>query len=121
MDKFKRYDEAIGAATINLFTLSKNNGGIKLCDFDPKNKNHLTLYNIAKNLGGILNYKVALEMSFLSFLKFKIKEKNWFLKRMKRGEKGIHIDQFLLDISIPNNLEADFWCKAYEEYYAKKI
>ena len=72
-ERNRKYDEIAGVTYVNIFTLSKNSDVIAIAPFDPKNKEHLFVLNVAKGVGGIVEKNVAVDVS------------KWQLRRLNRG------------------------------------
>ena len=72
-ERNRKYDEIAGVAYVNIFTLSKNSDVIAIAPFDPKDKEHLFVLNVAKGVGGIVEKNVAVDVS------------KWQLRRLNRG------------------------------------
>jgi hypothetical protein len=126
-ERQRKFDEIVGAAYVNIFTLSKNSEVIAIAPFNPKNKEHLFVLNVAKGVGGVAQKTVAIDAS-----KFCIWKLNRGLDQECRYEKlkacgcACAIDpNVLLDFmrqwasELMGEENFDFG-KIYDEFYSKK-
>lgn len=81
-ERERKYDEIAGVAYVNIFTLSKNSDVVAIKPFDPKNKEHLFVLNVAKGVGSVMQKSVAVDAS-----KFTIWRLNRGLTEKSRYEK----------------------------------
>ena len=81
-ERERKYDEIVGVAYVNIFTLSKNSDIVAIKPFDPKNKEHLFVLNVAKGVGSVMQKSVAIDAS-----KFTIWRLNRGLTKKSRYEK----------------------------------
>ena len=65
MEQQKVFDEICGVAFINVFSLTKDKPRVVLSPFNPKNKEHLFLLNVAKSVGGVYAKPVAIDVNRL--------------------------------------------------------
>lgn len=96
----KVYDEICGRAYVNIYTLTKDADEIGICCFDPKNKEHLFVYHVAKGLGGVLGKPVAVEGSRYTVWKLNrnIKSKECKTKVLKnRSNENVVVPEQLLN------------------------
>lgn len=126
-ERQRKFDEIVGAAYVNIFTLSKNSDVVAIAPFNPKNKEHLFVLNVAKGVGGVAQKTVAIDAS-----KFYIWRLNRGLDKECRYEK---LDSKDFTHAIDPNKLLDFmrkWAselmseenfdfgKIYDEFYSKK-
>ena len=126
-ERQRKFDEIVGAAYVNIFTLSKNSDVVAIAPFNPKDKEHLFVLNVAKGVGGVAQKTVAIDTN-----KFHIWRLNRGLDKECRYEK-LNGRDFTYAID-PNNLlnfmrkwaseltgEENFdFGKIYDEFYSKK-
>lgn len=123
----RKYDEIVGAAYVNIFTLSKNSDVVAIAPFNPKNKEHLFVLNVAKGVGGVVQKTVAIDTN-----KFHIWQLNRGINKECRYEKlngkdftyAIDPDRLLSFMrqwasELMNEEEFNFG-KIYDEFYSKK-
>lgn len=126
-ERQRKFDEIVGAAYVNIFTLSKNSNVVAIAPFNPKNKEHLFVLNVAKGVGGVAQKTVAIDTN-----KFCIWRLNRGLDKECRYEQ-LEGKDFTYAID-PNSLlnfmrqwaselmdEENFnFGKIYDEFYSKK-
>lgn len=113
--EYTQEDLILETAVVNLYTISKRSGIIRLKEFDRKNKAHLCLFNVAKICSNIYNFSIEVNCSWLQFKLLKGKTKQ--VKRMKL----VHFldkscDELINDIEEAYNAPGAF-TKIYETYY----
>ena len=64
-----RYDEICGAAYVNIFSESKNSNVIAISPFNPHNKEHLFVLNVAKGVSGVVGKNVAVDTNWFQLWK----------------------------------------------------
>lgn len=64
---YKLLDEMISTATVNFYSLGKENKRIELNGFNHKDKGHLAIFRIALFNSLFFKYEVYLRMNFLDF------------------------------------------------------
>lgn len=113
--EYKQEDLILETTLINLYTISKRSGVIRLKEFDRKNKAHLCLFNVAKICSNLHNFPIEVNCSWLQFMLLKGKTKS--VRRMKL----IHFldkscDELINDIEEAYDAPGAF-VKIYETYY----
>lgn len=131
-DTFREYDGLVGLTLLNIWSLSKEKGIIRLCDFDRKNKEHLYLLRIALTARDLYHFPVEVEGTSWDIFCINNKIKKGFekIKRYKPalgvGEewlyaKGSISTPWLLDFMRPDGIRRlgeDFtFEKIYNQYY----
>ena len=121
-----KYDELCGRAYVNIYTLTKDADEIGICCFDPKNKEHLFIYHVAKALGGVLGKTVAVEAPRYIIWKLnrgiKTKEGKTQLLKTRSNENVIVPEQLLNYMREPARVMCgeDFnFGMIYDEFYGK--
>ena len=122
-----KYDELCGRAYVNIYSLTKDADEIGICCFDPKNKEHLFIYHVAKGLGGVTGKTVAIEASRYTIWKFNrsIKSKSGKIKMLKNrsNENVVVVPEQLLNHMRESAKELcgeDFnFGMIYDEFYGK--
>lgn len=127
----REYDGLVGLTTLNIWSISKENGVVRLYHFDKKNKEHLFILRIALLVQDIFHFPVEVEGSSWDIfcLNWKIKKGFNKIKRYKHAlgenkewvyQKGVCIPE-LLDLMRPDGIERlgeDFtFADIYHEYY----
>lgn len=131
-DTFREYDGLVGLTLLNIWSLSKEKGTIRLCDFDRKNKEHLYLLRIALTARDLYHFPIEVEGTSWDIFCINNKIKKGFekIKRYKptRGigeewlyAKGSINTPWLLDLMRPDGIQRlgeDFtFEKIYNQYY----
>lgn len=117
---YGKNDKIVLIALSNLFTVSKKEGVVRFEDFYPKNKSHMALLSIAKIARDVFGYEIEVKMPIWRFLKFRFKyfKQTYGLGLARKDSIGINIQDFLDNISIPNELSEFFWETLYDNYYS---
>lgn len=127
MEQQKVFDEICGVALINVYSLTKNTDRIAISPFDPKNKEHLFLMNIAKGASAIARKSVALDTN-----RFRLRQLNRGIslecryEKVKRKERQEAINPILLLDFMRRGIEETFqikefdFGKIYDAFYSKK-
>lgn len=86
-----KFDEIVGVAYVNIFSISKNSDTINIAPFDRNNKEHLFVLNVAKGVGGIVQKKIAVDLSKFELWKLNrnIKEKECRYIQIQEGREGV--------------------------------
>ena len=125
-EKMREYDGLIGLTMLNIYSMSKEEQTIRLCDFDRKNKEHLFILRIAYFARDLYHYPIEIDGSWWDLFCLNWKNRKGFnkVKRIK--------ERFNFNISVPNLLDLmrsdgisrigeDFsFADIYEEYYERK-
>lgn len=119
----KEYDGLIGLTLVNLFTLSKDCGAIRLDKFDRKNKEHLFFLRVALIARDV--YQVPIEMSGSRWeilrLNWKIRKNFKKVKRVSSFYAGNFDVSAVLDFMRPDAIKrigTDFsFADIYDAYY----
>ena len=121
-----KYDELCGRAYVNIYSLTKDADEIGICCFDPKNKEHLFIYHVAKALGGVLGTTVAVEAPRHIIWKLnrgiKTKEGKTQLLKTRSNENVVVPEQLLNYMREPAKemCGEDFnFGMIYDEFYGK--
>jgi hypothetical protein len=126
-ERQRKFDEIVGAAYVNIFTLSKNSEVIAIAPFNPKNKEHLFVLNVAKGVGGVAQKTVAIDAS--KFCIWKLNrglDKECRYEKLKEYECACPIDPnvlltFMRQWASELMGEENFnFGKIYDEFYSKK-
>ena len=127
MEQQKLFDEICGIALINVYSLSKNTDRIAISPFDPKNKEHLFLMNVAKVASAIAGKSVALDTN-----RFRLRQLNRGIslecqyEKVKRKERDKAINPIVLLDFMRRGIEEAFevkefdFGKIYDAFYSKK-
>ena len=125
-EKMREYDGLVGLTMLNIYSMSKEEQVIRLCDFDRKNKEHLFILRIAYFARDLYHYQIEIDSSWWDLFCLNWQNRKGFnkVKRMK--------EPFNFNISVPNLLDLmrpdgiqrigeDFsFADIYEEYYGGK-
>lgn len=131
-DTFREYDGLVGLALLNIHTISKEKGVVRLYDFDRKNREHLFLLRMALTIRDIYHFPIEVEGTYWDIFCINQKIKRGFdkISRYKPvkgiGEEwlyakgGVCVPE-LLDLMRPDGIERlgeDFsFEKIYNLYY----
>lgn len=118
------YDNIINATVVNMFSFSKD-GKIIIMNFNSKDKKHLYLFEVAKNVCFLLNNpkrEIYLHMKLIPYLIFKIKNRKYnfhrFTKKTKiEKNKIIYPTVFLEYICNSFNNNIEIISDLYNKYY----
>lgn len=83
---YKKYDEIVNKLFINIYSLSKDKPAIIMEEFDPNNKTCLLFFEVAILSGSTFGKEVKVKCSWLSYLWFKLKNKNKIFTRAKKED-----------------------------------
>lgn len=119
----KEYDGLIGLTLVNLFTLSKDCGAIRMDKFDKENKEHLFFLRVALIARDV--YQVPIEMSGSRWeifcLNWKIRKNFKKVKRVSGFDTGNFDISAVLDFMRPDAIKrigTDFsFADIYDAYY----
>lgn len=110
----KKMDLFMNKTFINLYSIAKrNNETIILKNFDPKNIQHLYLFEVAQVVNNFFRYKIILNMPLYKKL---FNKKFWKIKVKRKVKSGIDINEFLTFTS--KDMEVDIK-SLYKELYEK--
>ena len=127
MEQQKFFDEICGIALVNVYSLTKDTDRIAISPFNPKNKEHLFLMNIAKGASAIIGKSVALDTN-----RFRLWQLNRGIssecryEKIKRKERENAINPIVLLDFMRRGIEDDFqvkefdFGKIYDAFYSKK-
>lgn len=127
MEKQALYDEIVGVAFVNIFGMTKLCDTIAISPFDPKNKGHLFVLNVAKGVGGVTHKSVAVDTSkFRLWLLNRGLDADCRFQRITEDQKegAINPNELLYfmrkwasDLAEVENFDFGL---IYDEFYAKK-
>lgn len=118
----KRYNEMCNACLVNVYTISKEQKTIILLNFDPKNIDHLFLYEIAQTAASLFHFDLKIDTSLFSYLKFTVgKKRNCkrILHRKSLISHGVRADMMLEYVAGAFGESNNVWGKIYNEFYKK--
>lgn len=126
-ERRRKFDEIVGVTFVNIFTISKNSEEIVIAPFDPRDKEHLFVLNVAKGVGSVAQKTVTIDTN-----KFYV----WLLNRgidkdcQYKSATGKDITQavepnllleFMRDWASELTGEENFnFGEIYDEFYSKK-
>ena len=120
---YREYDGLINLTMINLYSLSKELGVIRLFEFDPKNKEHLFVLRVALIAREVYQFPVEIGVNWWQGLKLNWKMRVEFepIKCISRKEyRGIWVDK-MLNFMRPDGekrIGGDFsFADIYKAYY----
>lgn len=129
---FREYDSLVGLTLLNIWSLSKEKGIIRLYHFDRKNKEHLYLLRIALTARDLYNFPIEIEGTFWDIFYINRKIKKGF-KKVKRykpvqglGKESLYANggicvPEILDFMRPDGIQRlgkNFtFEKIYNQYY----
>lgn len=118
IDKLQTFDNMLNAVVINLYTISKEDGIIKLANFNLKNKKHYILLNSAIFMSQSMERQIHIGVSFWQYIKIRLKWPNFYIKRVK-NLKDFDCTDFMEHIEQANNYPNAF-LEIYDLYYDRK-
>lgn len=90
---YKNYDLAVSRTCANLLSYAKRHDNeIRLNDFNPKNPNHMYLFEVARLVSGVNGEVLTVDMPFWKHL---FSEKKIRKTKRKHSPDGINIVEFL--------------------------
>lgn len=123
LELFREYDGLVNLTLINLYSMSKELGVIRLFDFDPKNKEHLFVLRVAIIARDIYQFPIEVGVNWWNGVKLNRKVSRIFDKVGRIGPnecRGIWVGK-MLDFMRPdgiNHIGEDFsFADIYEAYY----
>lgn len=119
-DKFGLYDEVVRDTIAYFYAASKNSDYISLYNFNPKDKDHLYLYSVArivKNLFG--KKKIKINLSLFKYLSFLFKHRKDGIARGKK--EGVNCSNLIFEYNkMKTKKEKVKLSDIYEHYYEVK-
>lgn len=126
-DIFREYDGLVGLTMLNIYSLSKDIGTIRLINFDRKNKEHLYMLRVALIARDIYQMPIEIEGSWWDIFCInwkirkgfdKVKRANWAVVR------GIQVPE-VLDFMRPDGIqrlgENFTFADIYKQYYERNL
>lgn len=122
-----KFNVIASVAYVNIYTLSKEHDTIALFPFDPKNKEHLFVLNVAKGVSGVMNKPVAVDANFLQLGKLNrklSKECRYHQLKKEQREAAFNPDELLKfmrswAVEVMGETDSDFnFGHIYDEFYA---
>jgi hypothetical protein len=121
------YDEICGIAYINVHTLSKDKDAVVISPFNPRNKEHLFVLNIAKGVAGVNHKEIIVDTDrFHLWMLNRGLDKDCRYKKMTDNQSTMAIDPdgvlgYMRHWAGSFTGEARFdFGQIYDEFYAKK-
>ena len=126
------YDRVCEMCLINLYSLSKDQDGIYLTNFNAKDKEHLFALHMAVHVANLLNTRIYIDVNFFTRIKL------WwpfrcgadFFKKKKAGVEGIAVDEVLTFMRAyaeehVHGKESEYighiFADIYDAYYNRKV
>ena len=114
-DKYATYDAICALAYKELFCYARDHdGNINLKSFNPKDDDCKFLFAVARNLQGIYNFNITLEVKKIQII-FNKKYRN--IKTQKEMDEGIDIHTLVNHIFIHCEKPKDILPEILNEYY----
>ena len=111
-----KYDQMVNALMINMYSLAKEDGEIRLYNFNRYDPRHLAAVHVASTLRDVMGLNIAIKTSWIGYfwVKWKFKKIRNIKKARKENidiEKEIH--------HIEKTFEAtNRFVDIYKEYYS---
>lgn len=126
-DIFREYDGLVGLTMLNIYSLSKDIGTIRLINFDRKNKEHLYMLRVALIARDIYQMPIEIEGSWWDIFCINWKIRKGFDK-VKRANwaavRGILVPE-VLDFMRPDGIqrlgENFTFADIYKQYYERNL
>ena len=145
-ERYDLYDKIISSCMVNFYSFSKDNDKIILRDFFSKSNKYLFGINIEKNNNNklvICNYQnksfafevaklvnaiypnkqIYIDMPFIQYIFFKIKNRKVKLKHIKKCEEvdnALNIEDMLDFVADSYGVEFSIFAEIYETYWNRK-
>ena len=125
-ETLRAYDGLVGLTIINIYSLTKDTGVIRLKNFDKTNKEHLYFLRVALMAREVCNFPLEICSSWWNFqkLNWKVKKSFYPIIRAKIDENAIDVQEaldFMRQDGI-NRLGPTFnFGEIYSEYYERSL
>ena len=123
---YDKYDQAINATMVNLYTLSKEKGKIILENIDRNNKNHLLILGVAMIAKDVYHFQLKLKTNFWNWvmLNWRMRKLSRFVRRERESDANVDVDA-LVNFMTPI-LQKDigkFFCfeNIYDAFYKGEL
>lgn len=123
---YDKYDQAINATMVNLYTLSKEKGEIILENIDRNNKNHLLILRVAMIAKDVYNFQLKLKTNFWNWivLNWRMHKLSRFVRRERESVANVNVDA-LVNFMTPvlqKAIEEDFnFSDIYNAFYKGEL
>lgn len=123
---YDKYDQAINATMVNLYTLSKEKGKIILENVDRNNKNHLLILRVAMIAKDVYNFQLKLKTNFWNWivLNWRMRKLSRFVRRERESDANVDVDA-LVNFMTPvlqKAIEEDFnFSDIYDAFYKGEL
>lgn len=115
---YKKYDSIVSDCIINIYSLSKEEKRIILTNFDPNIDTDKCVIEIAKIAQSLWNYDIEVDLPFIKYLLFKIKNKKINIKRYKKyTNKKVDVQELKQFVSHAYVETTMIFKDIYDEYY----
>ena len=109
---------------VNFYSFSKDNDKIILKDFLSTSKPYLFAFEVAKIVSDIYpNKQIYINMPFIKYIFFKIKNRKVKLKYIKKCEEvdnALNIEDMLDFVADSYGVEFSIFAEIYETYWNRK-
>ena len=123
-ERYDLYDKIISSCMVNFYSFSKDNDKIILKDFLSTSKPYLFAFEVAKIVSSIYpNKQIYIDMPFIQYIFFKIKNRNVKLKYIKKSEEvdnAFNIEDMLDFVADSYGVEFSIFDEIYETYWNRK-
>lgn len=126
------YDRVCEMCLINLYSLSKDQDGIYLANFNAKDKEHLFALHMAVHVANLLNTRIYIDVNFFTRIKLwrSFRRGADFFKKKKSNVEGIAVDKVLAFMRVyaeehVHGKESEYigniFADIYDAYYNRKV
>ena len=123
-ERYDLYDKIISSCMVNFYSFSKDNDKIILRDFLSKSNTYLFAFEVAKIVSDIYpNKQIYIDMPFIQYIFFKIKNRKVKLKYIKKCEEvdnALNIEDMLDFVADSYGVEFSIFAEIYETYWNRK-
>ena len=123
-ERYDLYDKIISSCMVNFYSFSKDNDKIILKDFLSTSKPYLFAFEVAKIVSDIYpNKQIYINMPFIKYIFFKIKNRKVKLKYIKKCEEvdnALNIEDMLDFVADSYGVEFSIFAEIYETYWNRK-
>ena len=123
-EKYDLYDKIISSCMVNFYSFSKDNDKIILRDFFSKSNTYLFAFEVAKIVSDIYtNKQIYINMPFIKYIFFKIKNRKVKLKYIKKCEEvdnALNIEDMLYFVADSYGVKYSIFAEIYETYWHRK-
>ena len=117
---FEKLDKLLNVATINLYTISKEDGIIRFSHVDLNNDKHWALLNVVSHACAFMGRTAYLDISLWQYIKLRHRFHTKKMKRVKNNG-GMTCDKFISDIEEANkSLIVDPFLDIAKNYYPRR-